>query len=112
MKNIPMIRCIAVVLLPLACALGLALEAPRALAAVDVDISQGNIQPAPIAVAPFSGADPKTQELGGEIDQLVGMRASFLRNTAKTSSTSSSLITSRRPTDSALATGTIKIRSV
>ena len=72
MKNIPMIRCIAVVLLPLACALGLALEAPRALAAVDVDISQGNIQPAPIAVAPFSGADPKTQELGGEIVQVIG----------------------------------------
>ena len=30
-------------------------------------------------------------------DQSVGMRASFLRSTANTSSTSSSLMTSRRP---------------
>ena len=38
-------------------------------------------------------------------DQLVGMRASFLRRTANTSSTSSSLMTSRRPISSALSAG-------
>ena len=38
-------------------------------------------------------------------DQLVGIRASFLRRTANTSSTSSSLMTSRRPTSSVLSDG-------
>ncbi len=44
-------------------------------------------------------------------DQLVGIRASFLRRTANTSSTSSSLMTSRRPTSSVLSLGTISVRS-
>jgi TolB protein len=42
-----------------------------ALAGVDVDINQGNIQPAPIAIPAFGGADQKAQELGGDIARVI-----------------------------------------
>lgn len=42
-----------------------------AFAGVDVDINQGNVQPAPIAIPPFRGVDSKTQALGDDIVQVI-----------------------------------------
>ena len=42
-----------------------------AFAGVDVDINQGNVQPAPIAIPPFRGVDAKTQALGDDIVQVI-----------------------------------------
>ena len=45
--------------------------AQTAFAGVDVDINQGNVQPAPIAIPPFRGVDAKTQALGDDIVQVI-----------------------------------------
>lgn len=47
-----------------------ALPAP-ARAAVEVDINKGDIQPLPIAIAPFRGGDPKTQAVGADIAKVI-----------------------------------------
>jgi TolB protein len=53
-------------------ATGLVALAPvSARAAVDVDINEGNIQPAPIAVPAFTGADQKSQDLGTDIARVI-----------------------------------------
>jgi len=54
----------------------LASTAPLALSSaraqpVEVDINKGVLQPLPIAVPPFSGADARTTELGGQIADVV-----------------------------------------
>ena len=40
-------------------------------AAVDVDINQGNIQPVPVAIPDFSGADAKAQKTGADIAKVI-----------------------------------------
>jgi TolB protein len=58
----------------IACLVGLAgmgLAPAPARAGVDVDISQGNIQPAPIAIPAFSGTDQKDQDLGVDIARVI-----------------------------------------
>ena len=42
-----------------------------AQASVEVDINKGDVQPLPIAVAPFHGADPKTAAFGQDIARVV-----------------------------------------
>ena len=44
---------------------------PVAWAGVDVDINQGNIQPAPIAIPAFGGPDAKAQDLGADIARVI-----------------------------------------
>jgi len=49
---------------------------------VEVDINKGTIQPVPIAIPAFSGADAKTTELGAQIAQVVSAdlgRSGFFR---------------------------------
>ena len=44
---------------------------PLAWAGVDVDINQGNIQPAPIAIPAFGGPDAKAQDMGADIARVI-----------------------------------------
>jgi TolB protein len=49
---------------------------------VEVDINKGTIQPVPIAIPAFTGADAKTTELGAQIAQVVSAdlgRSGFFR---------------------------------
>jgi TolB protein len=45
--------------------------APPARAAVEVDINHGDVQPLPIAIAPFAGADPRTAAIGADIAKVI-----------------------------------------
>ena len=47
------------------------LGGPQAMAQLRVEITQGVIQPVPIAVSPFWGTSPAAQELGATIAQVV-----------------------------------------
>ncbi len=58
--------------LALIAAAGFALcAAPPAHAVVEVDITQGNLRPMPIAVAPFLGGGPKSDGLGGSVAEII-----------------------------------------
>jgi TolB protein len=49
---------------------------------VEVDVNQGQVQPLPIAVPPFSGADARTSKIGGEVAQVIAAdleRSGFFR---------------------------------
>jgi len=45
--------------------------APPARAAVEVDINHGDVQPLPIAIAPFGGTDARTAAIGADIAKVI-----------------------------------------
>ena len=74
---------IAALILPLALALAvLGGAASPAAAAVEVDINQGNVQPLPIAIPPFTGRDQRAQAVGAQLAQVISsnlQRSGFFR---------------------------------
>ena len=61
---------------------GVAGLAPPALAAVEVDINHGDVQPLPIAIAPLAGADARTAGIGADIAKVISAnleRSGFFR---------------------------------
>lgn len=62
---------ILTVLLMLIGFLGAIAVPSSAIAQIEVDITEGNIDPVPIAVPDFLGQDPKTRQLGAQIAEVI-----------------------------------------
>jgi len=65
MRTLSLLRFLLIALIPLAIA------AAPARAQIEIDITQGHLNPLPIAVDPFLGGDERAEALGGDIAGVV-----------------------------------------
>lgn len=56
----------------IAVVMGLVLGGPKAFAALQIDITQGNIDPLPIAVVDFLGPGSQERQIGVDVAKVIG----------------------------------------